>query len=462
MVLALFGNLTYMNLFREEPLQANEYNVRAREAEFNIHRGSIYAGNTVIAESVLSNDGSIFSYQRMYPNGPLYAPITGFYSYLFGSSRVENSFNSYLVGTSASQWLQRIIDTLTNTSPQGASVVTTINPIYQEAAWNALQGYSGAVVVMDPHTGAIQALVSTPSYDPGVLATHDYGAARESWDALIADPAGPMLDRGTREIYPPGSTFKLIVAASALERGYTPDTMIDTPKEVQLPGTEIYLANSSDCGSTQVSLAMAMQLSCNTSFANLGHTLGADTLRSQAQRFGFGSEHLPALGAAVSRFPDELDGAQLMMSSIGQYDVAASPLQMAMVASSFVNGGEMPDPYLVQEVLTPDLAVLSRHETRTSTVVSPSTAQSMKEMMISVVENGTGRGAKIPGVTIGGKTGTAQSDPSSPNYAWFVSFALDPDVVVVVFLQRSDQTPADLWGGGDAAPVAKKVIQATR
>ena len=462
MVFALLANLTYLALGRESSLEANPYNTRAREAEFDVHRGQILAGDTVIADSVESTDQSVFRYQRVYANGPLYAPVTGFYSYIYGSSRVENSYNSDLAGSSSSQWLQHIIDTMSGRVPQGASVVTTIRPDLQQAAGQALQGYDGAVVALDPHTGAVLALVTSPSYDPSLLASHDLGAVQDSWNQLVADPNNPMTDRGTREVFPPGSTFKMVVASAALERGYTPDTMIDTPATLQYPGSEKYLPNSSNCGDTQVTLARAIQLSCNTSFANLGMALGADAVREQAEKFGFDSPHLPEVGGVASRFPAQLDQAQLMLSSIGQYDVAATPLQMAMVASVFVNGGQLAEPYLVQEVRAPDLTVLYQHEVDSSEVVKESTAQSMQEMMVAVVANGTGTAARIPGVTVGGKSGTAETDPDSPNYAWFVSFALDPDIVVAVFLQRDEDTPVDLWGGGDAAPVAKEVIQASR
>ncbi|MCL2470957.1 MAG: penicillin-binding transpeptidase domain-containing protein [Propionibacteriaceae bacterium] len=462
MVFALLANLTYIDLGRQASLEANPYNVRARQAEFDVHRGQILAGDTVIADSIPSTDQSSFSFQRVYANGPLYAPVTGFYSYIYGSSRIENSYNSELVGSSSSQWLQNLIDTTSGRTPQGASVVTTISPTLQQAAAKALQGYDGAIVAMDPHTGAVLAMVTSPSYDPNLLASHDLGAVQTSWQQLTTDPSNPMTDRSTREIYPPGSTFKLIVASAALEKGYTPDTMIDTPSSVQLPGSTSTLSNSSDCGNTQVTLARALQLSCNTAFANLGVSLGASTVRAEAEKFGFDSPHLPEVGGVASTFPATLDNAQLMMSSIGQYDVAATPLQMAMVVSTLVNGGQQADPYLVQEVRAPDLSVLYEHQNKVTPVVSASTAQSMQDMMVQVVANGTGTAARIPGVTVGGKSGTSQTDADNPDYAWFVCYALNPDIVVSVFLQRDEKTPVNLWGGANAAPVAKEVLQASR
>jgi len=462
MVFALLGNLTYINLAREDSLEASPYNTRARQADFDVHRGQILAGDTVIADSVPSTDQSSFTYQRVYANGPLYAPITGFFSYIYGTSRIENSYNRDLAGSSSSQWLQHLIDVASGRTPQGASVVTTINPTLQQAAWNALQGYDGAIVAMDPHTGAVLALVTSPSYDPNLLASHDLGAVQDSWAQLTTDPTDPMTDRGTRETYPPGSTFKLVVASAALEKGYTPDTMIDTPSSLQLPNSSSWLSNSTNCGDTQVTLARALQMSCNTAFANLGAALGQDAIRAQADKFGFDTTHLPELGGAASRFPTGLDDAQLMLSSIGQFNVAATPLQMGMVVSALVNGGQLAEPYLVDEVRAPDLQVLYTHDTHVTQVVSPATAQSMQDMMVAVVANGTGTAARIPGVTVGGKSGTAETDSDNPNYAWFVSYALNPDIVVSVFLQRDEKTPVDLWGGANAAPLAKEVILASR
>ena len=462
MVFALLANLTYFGLVETPNLEAMSTNLRARQAEFDVNRGQILAGDTVIAESVPASDDSVFAYQRDYPDGPLYAPVTGFYSYIYGSSRVEHSSNDYLAAANSAQWLAKFMDSLTGRTAQGASVITTIDPVLQQAAWDALGGYTGAVVAMDPHTGALKAVVSTPSWDPNLLATHDLGAQQDAWTSLTTDPAEPMSDRATREIYPPGSTFKLVVAAAALDAGYTPDTLIDTPSSLPLPNSSATLTNSSNCGDGQVTLAFALEWSCNTAFANLGAALGADALRAAADKFGFDSPVLPELGGATSRFPDKLDPAELMMSAIGQYDVAASPLQMAMVTSAIANNGQLATPYLVEEVRSPDLALLYQHRVSTSQALTAPSAAALQQMMISVVANGTGTPAKIPGVTIGGKTGTAQSDPSRPNYAWFTAFAQDPDLVVTVFVQNVNAAGTDIAGGRIAGPIARAVIKASR
>ncbi|MDR2896605.1 MAG: penicillin-binding protein 2 [Propionibacteriaceae bacterium] len=462
LVFALIGNLTYLNLTQTERLENNPYNVRARDADANIHRGQILAGDLVIAESAPSTDSSVYRYQRVYANGPLYAPVTGFYSYIYATSRIENSFNAYLVGDDSSQWLQQLIDLASGRQAEGSSVVTTIDPTLQEAAGAALSGFEGAIVAMDPHSGAIKALVTSPSYDPNLLASHDAAAQQASWTALNDDPSRPMADRASRETYPPGSTFKLVVAATALEAGLRPDTMVETPERLQYPGSSLYLNNSTNCGDGEVTLTRALEMSCNTAFAGLAVQLGDQAIERQAERFGFNQTHLPELGGVASNFPQPADDAELMRAGIGQGSVTASPLQMAMVASTFLNNGYQAEPYIVEEVRAPDLTVSWRHQVEQNAVVSASTAQSMKDMMVSVVENGLGSPAKIPGVTVGGKSGTAQTDPSNPNYAWFVAFSLDPDLVVSVFLQRSESTSADLWGSGDAAPVAKAVLEAGR
>jgi cell division protein FtsI/penicillin-binding protein 2 len=459
LVFAMLANLSLITILREDTLQANDFNIRAREAEHDVHRGQILAGDLVIADSVESDDSTAFRYQRVYPYPELYASVTGFYSYVFTSTRIENSYNDYLVGSNSSQWFQHLVDTVSGRTPQGASVVTTISPTLQQAAWDALKGYQGAIIAMDPHTGAIKALVSTPSWDPNLLTTHDLDDQHENWQTLINDPRRPMADRASREYYPPGSTFKLVVAAAALEAGYTTESLVVTPSQLHLPGTDVYLPNYADCGNDKVTLVRALEKSCNTSFANLGLELGQQALRKQAQRFGFDADHVEELGSKGGSFPSNLDDAQLAMSSIGQFDVLANPLQMAMVVAAFVNDGQLAAPYLVQEVRAPDLTVLYRHKVETSTAVSASTAKAMQEMMVSVVNNGGGVAAAIPGVTVGGKSGTAENDPFGSQYAWFVGYALDPDLVVAVFLEHSEGT-GDIWGAANAAPIMKEVLLA--
>jgi peptidoglycan glycosyltransferase len=264
-------------------------------------------------------------------------------------------------------------------------------------------------------------------------------------------------------VYPPGSTFKLVVAAAALDAGRTADSTLDAPASLTLPGSTAVLNNAGACGGTEISLAQALRTSCNTAFATLGMELGDDALREQAAKFGFGATQLPDLAGVASRFPADPDRAQTAMSSIGQFEVAASPLQMAMVAAGIANNGVVMEPYVVGRVRADDLSVLSSRSPRQlSTAMTAANARSLQEMMVGVVEGGTGQRARIPGVRVGGKTGTAHSDKRRAPYAWFVAWADDPSVAVAVFVQDAGVDGSEVSGGRFAAPVAKAVIEALR
>ncbi|MDR1449179.1 MAG: penicillin-binding protein 2 [Propionibacteriaceae bacterium] len=473
MVFALLANLTYFVVGREPALAADPANQRAVQADFDRQRGQILAASTVIAETAPAAAGGAFSRQRVYPNGPLYAPVTGYYSYVYGSRGLEHSFDKELAGTAADQWWQRLADTLAGRTPVGATVQTTIDPVLQQLAAEKLGDAKGAVVVLDPSTGAVRALVSSPSYDPNKLASHDFAAVEAAWSDLLADPGKPLSNRAARETYPPGSTAKLVVAAAALAAGYSPDSLIDTPATVQLPNSSSVLPNASACGNSQQTLANALRLSCNTSFALLGNQLGAEALRNQAEKFGFNRTHLDAIGDAASVYlarpddkgditPVEPDQAQLMMSSIGQWEIAASPLQMALVAAAIANDGVLMEPYLVSEIRAPNLNVLYSHEPQPSQAMEPADAQALQEMMLGVVASGTGTRAQLAGTAVGGKTGTAEWQPGQPPYAWFTAYAHDPDVVVAVFIESAGGEASDTAAGQLTGPIVRDLIAATR
>ncbi|HZA05922.1 MAG TPA: penicillin-binding protein 2 [Propionibacteriaceae bacterium] len=458
----LLANGTYMVIVRQSALAAEPQNRRVRDAEFAQDRGAILAvGPTEIARTEPSDDN--FKFQRMYPSGELYAPITGFYSYDHGRTALEATYNSQLAGTDDALFVRRLIDMVTGRAPQGGSVQTTIVPKVQRAAAEALGDQKGAVVALDPQTGAVLAMVTSPSYDPNDIASHDIAAADKAYNRLANDPDRPLANRAAREIYPPGSTFKLVTAAAALAEGRTADSRVESPDRLRLPATSTFLGNSTNCGGERITLTQALRVSCNTAFANLGLEIGQDKLREQAALFGFDRRHLPDVGGAASRFPDKLDNAQLALSSIGQFDVAASPLQMAMVSAAIANDGVLMDPYLVSMVQAPDLKPL---ETRKPKVLSkpmtPEHAAELQQMMAVVVRNGTGRNAQISGVEVGGKTGTAQSDPKRKPFAWFTSFAPldDPKVAVAVIIEDADIPRDDIAGGRLAAPIAKAVMRA--
>jgi penicillin-binding protein A len=457
----LLANGTYMMIFRQSSLAAQSQNRRVRDAEFAQNRGAILAaGKTEIAKTVPAKDR--FKYQRVYPDGELYAPITGYYSYDRASSALESTYNAELSGTDDALFVRRLIDLATNKTPKGASVQTTIVPKIQQAAASALGDQKGAVVALDPKTGAVLAMVTSPSFDPNDIASHDIDAAGKAYDRLAANPQQPLSNRAAREIYPPGSTFKLVTAAAALADGKTPDSLVESPDRLRLPGTRVELPNSSDCGGTKITITQALKVSCNTAFANLGLELGEDKLREQAQLFGFDRRHLADLRGVASQFPDELNDAQLALSAIGQFDVAASPLQMAMVSAAIANDGELMDPFIVSRVQAPDLKPIQTHKPDVlSTAMTPDDAKELQQMMSVVVREGTGANAQISGIAVGGKTGTAQSDPKRKPFAWFTSFAPldDPKIAVAVIIEDADIPRNDIGGGRLAAPIARAVMQ---
>jgi peptidoglycan glycosyltransferase len=311
-------------------------------------------------------------------------------------------------------------------------------------------------------------MVSNPTYDPGLLASHDLAEVAKSWDRLINSPDNPIQNRAIQERLPPGSTFKLVTAAAALSNGFRPDSMVPGGASLDLPQTDKNLPNSGGgtCGGDRITLTRALDVSCNVAFGWLGLELGADKLRDQAERFGFGQHYLDDLNGQVeSVFPDP-DEPQTALSAIGQFEVAATPLQMGMVVAGIANDGQVMRPYLVDEERAPDLSVLHKADPQPLTgepAMNPADAAELQRMMVSVVEQGTGTTARIPGVEVGGKTGTAQSTPERPPYAWFVSFARvngQVPVAVAVLVQDAGVERDQISGSGLAAPIAKAVMEA--
>lgn len=462
LIFALLINATLSYFLRSDSLNNNPQNRRVQQAQFTAPRGAILVGNTPIAQTTPA--AGDFPYLRTYANGPMYAPVTGYFSFIYGRNKLEQAYNAELTGTANSQVFQQLMNSLTGRASDVGSLQTTIDAKAQQAAWDGLQGKQGAVVALDYTTGAILAYASTPSYDPAVLSSGDLAATQTAWTTLNADPAAPMADRAGREIYPPGSTFKLITAAAALEAGMTPDSKVDSPDQLTLPGTSTQLGNAGgeSCGGEQITLQQALQVSCNTAFANVGLQLGQNAIAAQAAKFGFGSAFGGDVNSAVSSFPANLDQAETAMSAIGQYNVMASPLQMAVVAAAIANGGQVMKPYFVSQVIGADLNTVSKYTpTSLGQAIGASTAGELQQMMQAVVSSGTGKLAQIPGLTIGGKTGTAQSASGAAPYAWFVGYATQLHVAVCVFVANA-ATNDDMaqTGGSTAAPIFKQVIQA--
>ncbi|MGH8868522.1 MAG: peptidoglycan D,D-transpeptidase FtsI family protein [Actinomycetes bacterium] len=460
----LLANVNYLQVLQAEDLRTRPGNARQILAEYERERGPILVGDQKVATSVETND--TLKYLRQYPQGRLYAHSTGFYSFVYGATNIERVENPILSGTDDQLFVRRLMDMLTGRPPEGGSVKLTLDPKAQRTARSALGGQNGAVVALDPRTGAILASVSSPSYNPSALSSHDGDAIRSAWERLNNNEDAPLVNRPIAQRYPPGSLFKVVTAAAALSSGkYSPNTEVDAPSALDLPQTTVDLPNYADsaCGDHRISVLEALELSCNTAFGNIGLDLGDEALRDQAERFGFNQDYSVPMGVTQSVFPEEVDLPQTAFSAIGQYDVAATPLQMAMVAAGVANDGSVMSPYLVDEVRAPDLSILETARPNELTrAVEPGVAQQLKAMMVSVVDNGTGVNAAIPGVRVGGKTGTAEHNPSKPPHVWFMSFAPaeDPQVAVAVVVEEGGDDGSDASGGTTAAPIAKAVMEA--
>lgn len=461
--LLLFGSTTYFQVIRQNALQADGRNMRTVYNEFNRHRGPLVVGGEAIASSTPSQDQ--YGYQRSYTDGPMYAPATGYYSVLYGFSGIERAQNETLSGESDALFFQRITDTLAGREPRGASVELTLNPAAQRAAWKAMKDQRGAVVALDPSTGAILAMVSAPSYDPNALASHDISAVQKSWAQLNDDAARPMTNRAIAgNLYPPGSTFKLLVAAAALQSGqYTAGSEIPGPGTYRLPGSSSVMNNFSGgkqtpCGpGDRSTLADALRQSCNTSFAMLGTALGEKALTETAQEFGFGQKLSIPQTVTRSSLGENLDKAQLATTSIGQFETKVTPLQMAMVASAVVDDGTLMQPQLIKSVRTQDLTEVEALTPRAmGRPLSAANAAAMRSMMVGAVQDGTGRSAAIDGVEVGGKTGTAQWAEGRAPHSWFVGYAKhgEKSVAVAVVVEEGG------YGSRVAAPIAKDVMEA--
>jgi peptidoglycan glycosyltransferase len=467
---ALLLNSTYLQYVDAHNLNSRADNKRVRDAEFSRKRGAILVGGSSVAESVHSGDQ--YKYQRVYRQPRKYAALTGYYSYVYGRSGVEQSENEILSGSDPRLFVNRVTDMLGNSQPKGGSVALTIDPKAQTQAYDGLralgQDAKGAVVALEPSTGKVLALATTPTYDPNLLASHHFSQVQRNYERLSKSSDQKMLDRATQETYPPGSTFKLVTAAAALSSGqYTPRSLVAGGSSLDLPQTTVNLPNEPglDCGTDRIPLTQALVNSCNTSFGELGLKLGDDAVRAQAEKFGFDQTYLEDLpGQVASRFPANPDEPQTALSAIGQFDVAATPLQMAMVVAGIANGGTVMRPYVVDEVRAPDLSVLDKTspEAYRSNAVSSSVARELTQMMVEVVDSGTGTTAQIPGIKVAGKTGTAQRGPDQAPYAWFVSFAPadNPQVAVAVFIDDPSVPRGEISGSGLAAPIAKKVMEA--
>ncbi|WP_018571421.1 penicillin-binding transpeptidase domain-containing protein [Streptomyces sp. PsTaAH-124] len=464
---ALLVNTAWLQVFQGRSYGGNPANRRPAIARYQKPRGDILVGGRKVTGS--RDTGEQLRYERTYADGPLYAPVTGFASQLYGTTYLERSEDRVLAGTDPMLAGFRLWNDFTRGQPAGGDVVTTLNAAAQRAAFDGLGARKGAVAAVEPATGRILALVSTPSYDPAELSGNG-PAAEAAWARLNDDPEQPMLNRAVRQTYPPGSTFKVVTAAAALDSGVVTDldAPTDSPDPYRLPGSTTRLVNEAD-DCEDASLRFAFAWSCNTVFAKLGVDVGAQAMREAARGFGFDDPDLKVpFAVAPSTFDAPADRAQLALSSIGQYNTRATPLQMAMVAAAVANGGQVRVPYLVERTTRSGGTTVSAAGSRpVRQVMRATTAERLRELMCDVVSDGTGRNAAIPGAVVGGKTGTAQHGVGNAGtpYAWFVSWAqgtedLDPRVAVAVVVEDASARRGDISGGGTAAPIAKAVMEA--
>lgn len=437
--------LTYVQFFAARTLEAHPWNNRSLYDQFGADRGAILVDGDPKASSVPSEDD--FEYQRVYPDPLAYGHLTGYFSLVYGATGLEAALGEELSGASDEQFYDRVVSMFSGNQPTGASVELTIDPELQQTAYEVLQGRKGAVVALDPETGAILAMVSSPGFDPNELASHDPDAVIAAAERLTADPDEPLVNRAIAgDLYAPASTFKIIDTVAALESGeYTTETLIPNPQELPLPGTDVTLPNFVGGGCTartQVDLEFALEQSCNTPFAQIALDLGEDTIRQTAQAFGYGEPLSIPLKVTPSIFPEELNEAQLALSSIGQFDVRTTPLQVAMTSAAIANDGVMMKPQLVETVRSADLSVIDEftpEQLRRST--SADVAETVTNLMVEVVEDGIAQGAAVPGVEVAGKTGTAETGSEDGlNDSWFTGFAPadDPQIAVAVVFEDVD------------------------
>jgi penicillin-binding protein A len=500
--LALFANLNVVQVFQGDKYRNDPDNRRVLLNEYASPRGAIIVDGDNVAYSVKTPDE--LKYQRKYVDGPIFAPATGYYSFVYGTGGniggIEEYENDILSGDSSDLFTTKLGNILTGRNPRGGSVQLTLNRAAQVAAYDAMKGGNGklrrgAVVALDPSTGAILAMVSTPSYDPNKLASHNANNIYDAWQGYQKDKQNPMLNRALREIYPPGSVFKVIDVAAALKYGIKPTTRIPAPNSywplepkkkaacpagLAAPCVQNFNGETCDNGK-DATLDLSLVKSCNTAFAALAvERLGGQRLKDQAEAFGIDGSQLtvPLQVAPSSIGPDSnlADPAALAQTSFGQRDVRISPLQGAMISAAVANNGTLMKPYLVAKELRPNLTELHSTEPETlSQPMQPEVASQVVTMMENVVNDprGTGGPAKITDdrlknlVTVGGKTGTADVGVTSASNvepdAWFTGFAMvggQAKIAVAVIIENGGVAGNESAGGEAAGPVAKSVMTA--
>ena len=472
---ALAVNLNYLQVIAADDLANNNANKRLLYEEYSIDRGLILAADrqTVLADT--RKTGGDLKYQRLYPQPPElgYGHLTGYHSFVYGRTELEQTFNDELSARAAELFPQRLIDEFLGRDLEGASLVTTIEPELQELAARALaeRDFEGAVAAIDPATGDVLALASRPTYDPSPLASHEPRRVRSAYRQLDPEaPDSPLVSRATDTFFPPGSSFKIVTAAAALEAGLGADHLLPNPPQYDVPQTTDDLENfgGTQCpGGSEIDMAQAMTVACNVYFAQLAVELGPETLVDQARRFGFSENIDFDIPFVEGELPGveafELDTPAVAQSGIGQRDVRTNVLHMALIAGAIGNGGVMMQPRLVREVREARTARILREvvPAEHGEPLSELNAGILTEMMVSVVQSGTGTAAQVPGIAVAGKTGTAQTAEGVAPHAWFVAFAPadDPEIAVAVMILNGGDLGREATGGQLSAPIAKTLIE---
>ncbi|MER7446484.1 penicillin-binding transpeptidase domain-containing protein [Microbacterium sp. NPDC097977] len=466
MFISLFAATSWIQVVEADTLAQDPNNRRTLLDSYEIQRGSIIVDDVAIASSTPADDR--YQFQRVYTDAAMWEPVTGYFNpALQSATGIERAMNADLSGTGSSAFFSEIERILSGQPQTGFSVELSLDTAAQTAAYQALQGLNGAVVAIEPKTGRILAMASTPGFDTNLLATHDADAANATYDQLVADANKPLSNRAIAgDLNPPGSTFKLIVAAAAYESGdWTPDSTLPNPARFQLPGSNNTVANAwgGTCGDGDtVTISEAIRLSCNIPMAELAVQLGDDKIREMAEKFGFNKSFSTPLESTPSSYPQGLDDAQTALSGFGQGQVTATPLQIAMLSAGIANDGVVMNPRLVDTVIGNDLSVVRAFDdTEFGRALDATVADQVTASMVASVSNGAAQGARIDGVDVAGKTGTTENG-NKPYTLWFTGFAPanDPEVAVAVLVE--DGGGQGQSGSGDtiAAPIAKKVIEA--
>jgi peptidoglycan glycosyltransferase len=464
---ALFVQLNRLTVFTAAELNDHELNTREVIRDFTSPRGTIStADDVVIARSVPSDDE--FERQREYPEGDLFGHITGFFSLNLGASGIEREYNDELAGRTLDLQLRSLSDLFVERDRVG-NLVLTVRKDVQEVARRELGDREGSVVAIDPRTGALLALWSFPSFDPNPLASHDTDSAAAVQRLLDANREKPRLARTYQDRYFPGSTFKVVTGSAGLESGtVTPDDPVyPSVTSITPPLTTRPIRNfgGSRCGGR---LFDALRRSCNTSFAQMALDVGPEAMIERAEAYGFNqSVPIDLPGAARSNFPTDFtrNAPALAQSGIGQFEVAATPLQMALIAAGVANRGSIMTPHVLAEVRDDDGTRVESYDTdEWRRATSEQTAETMRQAMLGVVANGTATGLAIPGFEVGGKTGTAQLGTDPPrSHAWIIGFAGPPGEiphVAVAVIVEGQPGASEQTGGRVAAPIARAVMEA--